>query len=302
MPITPADFSALQSLLAVWLFAVGGAVGSFLNVVVYRLPLGMSLIQPGSHCPRCSHPIRWRDNIPVLGWLLLRGRCRDCGAPISVRYPLVEALTAVLFLTVGMIEGLGGGANLPRRPIAVPDGVFYASMSLEDIAGIVAYHLLLLSTLLAAALIEHDQRRAPWRLAIPALAIGLAAPLAWPQLHPVPALLGQEGWLSGLVDGATGLTLGSLIGLASWRLIGSREQRCLLLGPICAGVFLGWQAVAVLGPLVLLVHLAACGLGARWPLVRRGSPGMVWLAVGLVWLLAWRSLVGQWPVLGIGGF
>ena len=75
--------------------AIGGLLlGSFLNVVIYRLPRGESLISPGSHCPGCGVPIKPYDNIPVLGWLLLRGRCRACKEPISIRYPLVEALTA----------------------------------------------------------------------------------------------------------------------------------------------------------------------------------------------------------------
>ncbi|WP_305789611.1 prepilin peptidase [Symbioplanes lichenis] len=79
---------------------LGLAVGSFLNVVIHRVPRGESLVRPGSHCPACGHEIRPRHNIPVAGWLLLRGRCADCEAPISARYPLVEAGTAALFLAV----------------------------------------------------------------------------------------------------------------------------------------------------------------------------------------------------------
>ena len=69
-------------------------LGSFLNVVIHRLPLGQSLASPGSRCPSCGTPIAPYDNVPVVSWLLLRGRCRHCGAPISVRYPAVELLTA----------------------------------------------------------------------------------------------------------------------------------------------------------------------------------------------------------------
>ena len=76
---------------------IGACVGSFLNVVVYRLPAGQSLIRPASHCPRCSHKLAWYDNVPVLGWLWLRGRCRYCQVPISVQYPIIEAITALLF-------------------------------------------------------------------------------------------------------------------------------------------------------------------------------------------------------------
>jgi leader peptidase (prepilin peptidase)/N-methyltransferase len=77
---------------------LGLALGSFLNVVIYRLPRHESLVRPGSHCPNCGHPVRFYDNIPILSWLLLRGRCRDCEAPISARYPLVEAITGVAFV------------------------------------------------------------------------------------------------------------------------------------------------------------------------------------------------------------
>src|SRR5574340_1482121 len=75
-PIEPSS-DVLVWIVAVWLFALGGAIGSFLNVVVYRVPAGMSLVEPGSHCPHCKRPIRWFDNVPILAWILLWGRCRD---------------------------------------------------------------------------------------------------------------------------------------------------------------------------------------------------------------------------------
>jgi leader peptidase (prepilin peptidase) / N-methyltransferase len=84
---------------------LGALIGSFLNVVIHRLPLGESLVSPGSHCPSCGAPVRARDNVPVLSWLLLRGRCRNCGAPISARYPVVEALTAAAFGAVVAARG-----------------------------------------------------------------------------------------------------------------------------------------------------------------------------------------------------
>ncbi|PZE28203.1 MULTISPECIES: A24 family peptidase [unclassified Curtobacterium] len=80
----------------------GLLIGSFLNVVVYRVPAHVSIVSPPSACPRCDHPIRGYDNVPVLSWLVLRGRCRDCGAPISSRYPLVELATGLLFVVVAL--------------------------------------------------------------------------------------------------------------------------------------------------------------------------------------------------------
>ena len=88
---------------------LGALIGSFLNVVIHRLPLGESLVTPGSHCPACDAPVRSFDNVPVLSWLVLRGRCRSCGAPISVRYPAVELLTAVTFAAVVAVRGFDDG-------------------------------------------------------------------------------------------------------------------------------------------------------------------------------------------------
>jgi leader peptidase (prepilin peptidase) / N-methyltransferase len=84
---------------------LGGLLGSFLNVVMWRLPRGESLVTPGSHCPSCDAPVKPYDNVPVVSWLLLRGRCRNCGAPISPRYPIVELITALCFGAVVAVRG-----------------------------------------------------------------------------------------------------------------------------------------------------------------------------------------------------
>jgi leader peptidase (prepilin peptidase)/N-methyltransferase len=130
---------------------LGAIVGSFLNVVSYRLPRHESLISPASHCPKCGTPVKPYDNIPILSWLLLRGRCRSCAAPISPRYPLVEALTAALCV-----------------------GAVLAHTSASGVALSVALILLVVP----AALIDLEHRIIPNRLtalgAVLALAIGLA--------------------------------------------------------------------------------------------------------------------------------
>lgn len=86
-----------------WIAAIGGCLGSFFNVVLYRIPRGEDIVWRGSHCPECDNPIRSRHNLPVIGWLLLRGRCYDCGARISAIYPLIEFLFAAAFTLVAWL-------------------------------------------------------------------------------------------------------------------------------------------------------------------------------------------------------
>jgi leader peptidase (prepilin peptidase) / N-methyltransferase len=138
--------------MAVAFVGVLGAVfGSFLNVVTYRLPRHESVITPASHCTRCGTPVKPYDNIPILSWLLLRGHCRGCGEPISVRYPLVEALTATLCV----------GAVLVHHSAAE-----------------IALGIVLILLLVPAALIDLEHRIIPNRItaigAVLALVIGLA--------------------------------------------------------------------------------------------------------------------------------
>jgi len=89
-----------------FVFLVGACIGSFLNVCIYRIPRHLSLLRPGSRCPRCGVSIRWRDNIPIVSYLLLKGRCRNCGKPIPARYPLVECLTAVSYSMIYFLFGM----------------------------------------------------------------------------------------------------------------------------------------------------------------------------------------------------
>ncbi|HEY8302485.1 MAG TPA: prepilin peptidase [Jatrophihabitans sp.] len=99
---------------------LGLAVGSFLNVVIYRLPAGESIVSPPSRCPRCGNQIRNRHNVPVLGWLVLRGKCFDCGLPISARYPLVEAATGIAFavVTAALLAAGAGALVVPALLVA----------------------------------------------------------------------------------------------------------------------------------------------------------------------------------------
>jgi leader peptidase (prepilin peptidase)/N-methyltransferase len=251
-------------LLGAWLFCFGASVGSFLNVVVYRLPRGMSLAHPGSHCPSCGHAIRGRDNIPVLSWLLLGGKCRDCHAPISARYYYVELVVALVFLLVAIFE-----AFLPRdlavaewplsRPQLRPQEVlpFWCAY---------ATHVILLTTLIGAALIDFDGFRVPRRLFLPGLAVGLALPIVWPNIRRLPAAdLDASAWQVGLLDGAAGLAAGGLLGGIAgfcWWLCARRTwprfAPVLLFAAV--GAVLGWQrttAVVFLTTLAFFVTMLA---------------------------------------------
>ena len=158
----------VEWVLLIWLAAMGGCIGSFLNVVVYRMPAGKSLISPGSRCPRCDKPIRPYHNLPVFGWLMLGGRCHDCGSPISSRYPLVEFATAVMFVTLAGVVFYGGNA---AGVTALTEGkrwTLYASL------------VVLGCTLLCEALILYDKARLPRRLLVlGTLSAVVSAAMAW---------------------------------------------------------------------------------------------------------------------------
>ncbi|MBN2474491.1 MAG: prepilin peptidase [Pirellulales bacterium] len=294
MPLHEVVYAAI----AVWLFALGASIGSFLNVVVYRVPEGMSLIRPGSHCPACKTPIRWFDNLPILGWIALRGRCRDCGAWISPQYPIVEALTATMFLGLGLVECLAGGSNLPPRAIRLPDAVVFVAAQPAELAAVYVFHLLLLCTLLAAALIGRGGSRPGPRLFLPALAIGVLAPIAFPSLRPVAAVPGLGGWMAGSIDGAAGLATGTVLGLIASRLAPGQQAWGILLGSACVGLFLGWQAAVAVVGLTIGVCLVRLACGRFLPL-RLSDLAMAWLtAAALAWILAWSSLVKGLPFPG----
>ena len=285
----------IKALYAVWLAVLGGTIGSFLNVVVYRVPAGLSLSRPGSHCPSCKHAIRWHDNVPVLGWIWLRGRCRDCGASISARYPTVEAVVAAMFLALGWVELLAGGINLPVRPVAVVDGLIFPPLGTGQLVGILGYHLFLLCTLLSAGLIEWDGHRLPVRVLAPAAVLGLVAPIIWPHLHPMPVWPSLDGAAAGLVDGLVGAAVGVTVGAAAAALATVDHRLAVILTTGCTGLSLGYQFVLLLAaPLVviLLVQAVLARLRPAW----RGVPPTAWLALlTFTVLMAWKPLMSLCP-------
>lgn len=276
-----------------FLIAIGANLGSFLNVVVHRLPRGESVVTGGSRCPACGAAIRWHDNVPVFGWLWLGGRCRDCGGPISARYPLVEAAAAVIVGAVASVELLSGGRNLPgeifggRRPgvdglLLDPDWWLVAAC---------AVHCAVLVTLLAWALVDHDGHPVPWRWAAVTTALAVAAAASLPGVQPVGAGVGPvTGLPAAAIASATGIVAGWLVG----QMLGGRAAPLML---ILLGAALGWQAVVSVAVLAIVFALLRRLLSAALPAVRidHGQPCDILMAA-VVHQLAWRPIdqMGGW--------
>ena len=182
-------------LWCVSVFVLGLAVGSFLNVLVARLPYEKSIIWPSSRCFSCYTPIRILDNIPILGYLRLRGRCRSCGARFSSRYLWVEIGTGLAFLGLFVAEVL---LNIYHLPALAKVNVLGGANALPPWQGLVLffYHAFLLSALIAAAVIDAEHRFIPQLIPYTALAVGIVGgalmPWPWPNL-PAAAALNAPG-------------------------------------------------------------------------------------------------------------
>ena len=294
----------MQVFLAVWLFAVGACVGSFINVVALRMPAGISIVHSSSRCPRCLHPIRWYDNIPLISWLVLRGRCRDCGTWISVRYPLIELLVALLFLTLAVGEGLVSGRNLPL-PV---EAARYYYLQPSQYWTLYAYHSILLTTLFTLTLVKANGDVVPRRVFWPALLVGLgAAPfLVW--LHPVPFchLVSVSDWMLGTADAVTGGLAGLVMGCCVWPHRGRHagpwpgDGTELYACALC-GIYLGWQAAVAVALLAASGYLVATIVTLVRPRWRTGPwCGYVTFAA-LLYIVQWRDASELCPWLGPGG-
>jgi leader peptidase (prepilin peptidase)/N-methyltransferase len=245
---------------------VGAAVGSFLNVVIYRLPAGLSIAYPPSHCPACKHAIRWYDNIPIAGWLILRGRCRDCGAKFSSRYAWVELASGLLLLG---LTATGPLSQFRSFTAMLDDANAIAAWAA------VAHLAVLLATLWTAAMIVRDGHRPPWNLFATPAVVGIAVALIWPELYAVAPLtsLGvplaktekATAWI-----GMYGLAAGGFAFELVARLAGDSPRRddgvaslpretTVVLGGLC-GLFLGWQLVLAAAVLASTIRFVDAGV------------------------------------------
>ncbi|MFW7415192.1 prepilin peptidase [Demequina sp. SO4-18] len=249
---------------------LGLMLGSFSNVVIYRVPRGESVVAPPSACPACGARVRARHNVPVVGWLWLRGRCADCGAPISARYPVNEAVMAIAFGVVGAAVGLAW--VLPLLLVLAFFSIVLSSIDFETRRlpdRIVAPFALLVVAGICGFAISEGEVWVVWRAAIGAAALGLfyfVAFLAYPRgmglgdvkLAPVlGATLGSLGWAQLAVGGFAAFVWGSVIGIGVMILQRRRRGVSIPFGP---WMLLGAWTGVVIGPLVANWYLEVVGL------------------------------------------
>jgi leader peptidase (prepilin peptidase)/N-methyltransferase len=291
--IEEAGFRCGEAMVTACFFALGANIGSFLNVVVWRMPLGMSIVHGDSRCPVCSTKIASRDNIPIFGWLGLGGQCRACGTEISARYPIVETITGTMFLLFYFVELISGGANLPVRGINTYRGVLWIIMYPKwDVIGLYLYHCYLFCVLLVLTLMALDRKLIPRRFLIFAFTVAMGLPFAFPDLALVPASrLVTAGWMSSAIFVGAGTLVGLLIGYVlnwAWRR-GLRNEPSELMAIIPAfgliGTVLGWQAV-------LSIATFFCGLMFLRTLLTDRIDRLLWhlFVAVLIHHLLWRLL------------
>jgi leader peptidase (prepilin peptidase) / N-methyltransferase len=153
--------------------AFGLLIGSFLNVVAYRVPLRRSIVSPPSACPTCGTPIRSRDNIPVISWILLGGKCHSCRSPISARYPIVELGTGLLFAAVAVRFGVSGVSTGSTTGLVSTSWTTGAAGIVAWVVGLVAF-LYLAAISVVLALIDLDTHTLPNRIVLPSYIVGVA--------------------------------------------------------------------------------------------------------------------------------
>lgn len=239
---------------------VGLAIGSFLNVVIHRIPIKQSVVRPRSHCPSCGTQLSERDNVPVLSWLLLRGRCRSCHEPISMRYPLVEVATAGLFAAA-----------------AVRFGFSYALPG----------YCLFFAALLAISVIDLDHFIVPNRI-------------IYPTLFATVPLLAGAALLDGSWKALEHATLGGLMGFGALLIVHMVSPRGMGFGDVrlagIIGIYLGWLGYAhiLLGLFLgfLLASVVGLGLIATRLRTRRDAlPFAPFLAAGAMLAVLWGHLL-----------
>jgi len=290
-----------------WFFSLGASFGSFINVVAWRIPHGETILG-SSRCPRCHVNISRWDNVPVVGWIQVRGHCRNCHSPISPRYLIVELLLGSIFSVLGVLLFFRSGIHLPNGPwYPLRSNASWVNFRVEpDLIRIYLYHAFLFTVLLAMALMRWDRLRMPSRFLFFCGFVAFTVPAIWPDVHPVlwngespirnavqpiPWQLRLTTTLVGLfVGGICGAVLGSIWPAKPFT--SHRAETVMELG--CAaelcGAVLGWQAV-----ILVLSFAAATRAGSA--VVERGSakvpnvpPAGFMLAATFALVIAWNHI------------
>jgi leader peptidase (prepilin peptidase)/N-methyltransferase len=246
-------------LLLGFAFVLGAVAGSFLNVCIYRIPAGESIVSPRSRCPRCGAPIRWYQNIPILSWIFLRGRCASCQVRIPVRYALVEALTGLLFAMVLYYFGIQWATV-----------VFWVFVSL----------------LVTITFIDLDHQIIPDIISLPGIVLGFGASFLLPRVSWSDSLLGIL-----LGGGSLFLVAVGYEFLTKKEGMGGGDIKLLAM----LGAFLGWKAVL---PIIFVSSLLGTLVGVPLMLVK-GADGKLAIPFGpflaggaVIWLFWGESLAG----------
>ncbi len=317
----------MEPALVIWLvfvFITGAAVGSWLNVCIVRLPYEKSVLWPNSRCGNCFQPVRWYDNLPLISYWLLRGRCRRCGQPFSIRYFLIELFTGLLFVGLFYVEVVLNVMEVPplRRAWAIQQGLIPIWAWLFFLG-----HAVLLSLLIVTTCTDLEHMEIPLSVTVTGTILGLILsacfPWPWPEDvgrlpiprkgipndQPIPVVGWQPwpvwrpdhfpdwltvgSWQSGLLNGVAGV-LAALVLVRGIRFLFGvgRGVEGMGLGDadlmMMAGAFVGWQPVLIA---FFVSVFPALVLGIVYMLVRGGQtlPFGPSLALGtLVTLLCWR--------------
>lgn len=270
LPRVPAiAYDSTFNLLSVFAFAMGAIVGSFLNVVIHRYPIEESIVFPPSRCPECRARIRWFDNVPILSYLWLRGRCRDCRAPISPRYPLVELANGLFYLAIFLHTGPTPGFLLIAAFVSMIVVLIYIDAEIQILPDVVD---------------------------LPGIAVGITiGALGLGNVYP--AITVSSSIVDALIGALAGAGIIVAVIAAYWlirRVEGMGQGDIKMLAMIGAG--LGWRAV----PGVLLLA-AVCGTLIGVPIALRSDRGMqlplpfgVFLGVATLAVLFFGQTLSEW--------
>jgi leader peptidase (prepilin peptidase)/N-methyltransferase len=259
----------LELFFRVSFFILGAIFGSFLNVCIVRWPQEKSVVNPPSHCPKCKKPIRWSDNIPIISYFLLKGKCRDCGAPFSFRYAFIEFLTGCVFLGFYLLLGLNW--------LLIP-------------------YLVMVCGFIVATFVDLEHRIIPDEVSVGGMIVGLILSPLIPQLH------GMHIWWHALIASALGVVVGGgsiyLMGMiGEWvfkkEAMGGGDVKLLAM----IGAFLGWK-------MALLTFFIAPFFGAVVGIIEkiRTKDSTIaygpYLVLGALVSMFWGDLIIRWIMNG----